>query len=270
MARTGPKPRYPKTGAQNPPPPPNPPSAPPNTPQNAGGPSVQQVLQNAQDAQDGDYGGVVPQSLDALTKMSDAQLAQVLRASKNIDMPNHLKDYDDPTQKFVFAIGLNEKPQVLQGTAFDQYLKDNNIPRSQILSRSVNGGTVNVNGTTFSLTPQQVIQSTLYGKFNYIGGKRGGQAYGAGTYFDMNGGGNTGYGGSTMNAVLSPNARVISYSTLMNKIPAWRQSHPQAARLIGATYNSESIYALCMGYNVIKGHGGYHNVIDRSAIVAKG
>ena len=252
---------------------PNPQPTNPN-PINSGGSqaTINQILQNAQQAQnDGSLDNVIPQSIDALTKMTDDEIAQIARDSKNIDMPNHLKDVDNDTQKFVFAIGLNAPPQVLQGQAFDDYLSDNNIPRSQILSRSVNGGTVSVNGTTFQQTAQQVIQQTLYGKYNYIGGKRGGNVYGNGTYFDMNGGGNTWYGGTTVNAVLSPTARKISLSSLSSKVSKWQASHPKATRAIGRfTNDTYSIYALCMGYNVITDGGSYHNVIDRSAIVARG
>ena len=251
----------------------------PTTPNNpVGGATAQQInqiLQNAQQAQDdGSLDNVIPQSLDALTQMSDSQLAQLVNMSKSIDMPYHLNDVQNDTQKFVFAIGLNEAPQVLQGQAFDNYLRQNNIPRSQILSRSISGGTINVNGTQFNQSPQQVAQQIMYGKYNYVGGKRGGNAYGNGTYFDMNGGRATGYGGSnavTINAVLSPNARTRDYYQLYNKAQQFRASHPQVARATGSlSDNNISNYALMMGYNVITNGSGYYNVIDRSAIVVRG
>ena len=275
MARSNPKTRRTVLTARNPQPNPQPTRSTFSNMQA----TVNQILQNAQQAQDdGDLDNVIPQSIDALTQMTDSELAQVVRDSKNIDMPYHLRDVSNDTQKFVFAIGLNDKPQVLQGQAFDDYLRDNNIPRSHIMSRSVNGGTVNVNGTSFNQTPQQVIQQMLYGKYNYIGGKRGGNAYGNGAYFSMNGGANTGYGNNTINAVLSPSARTISLRNLQSQVPKWQASHPLATRAIGRLTNDNySIYALCMGYNVITdgdsayyAHDDYHNVIDRGAIICRG
>ena len=107
---------------------------------------------------------------------------------------------------------------------------------------------------------------------NYVGGKRGGKLYGAGTYFDMNGGRATGYGrGPTATAigVLSKNAKVVDDYTLRRKVSQFQQTHPKTAAAIGhySTQNM-SIYALALGYNVISG-GSYHNVIDRTALVMR-
>ena len=116
--------------------------------------------------------------------------------------------------------------------------------------------------------------------YNYIGGKHGGQALGAGAYFDQNGGGATGYnnGGAMINAVLNPQtARPIDAYKLQNMAQKWAQTHPQANQLIRgmarrskASFGSAdlSLYALVMGYNVIT-NGSYHNIIDRSAVVVR-
>ena len=115
-----------------------------------------------------------------------------------------------------------------------------------------------------------------YSRLNYIGGKVNGQAYGAGTYFDRNGGVNTGYGSTTVVAVLNPKtAKTIDVTTLRSRARAFAASHPKFARAAGAfntrfNNNNMSIYALAMGYNVItdsKTNPSYHNVIDRSALV---
>lgn len=213
---------------------------------------------------------VVPNASTVLSQMTDDQLATLYQQSKTVDMPNHLNDVADATQKFVYMAGVNAKPQVLDKASFDQYLKDNNIPRNQVMSRSTGGANYTVNGTTIRLSPSQVTDLTKYGELNYVGGKHGGQVYGAGTYFDMNGGGNTGYAsGATMIGVLSPSAKVISKNQLKNQTAQWARSHPNFARAVGSFNNSNaSIYALAQGYNVIKSdYGGYHNVIDRSALV---
>lgn len=219
---------------------------------------------------------VAPNAIDSLTNMTDDQLAQLYASSQAAGLPNHLGDADDKTQRFVFQIGLNDKPMVLDTAAFTQFLSDNNISRSQILSRSVNGGTLKTSsGGTRSLSAQDVVDMMTQSRLNYIGGKHGGQRFGAGTYFDQNGGGNTGYGnGKTVTAVLNPKtARIISSSDLAKKAAAFDKSHPKFAKATGgystSFYNNNmSIYALVLGYNVIKeSYGSYHNVIDRKALV---
>lgn len=221
---------------------------------------------------------VTPDAITQLQGMSDAQLAQAYLNSQNVKLPNHLNDANDKTQKFVFSIGLNDKPLVLDQAAFQQYLQQNNIPQNQILSRSVNQGQlVTSAGNKTNLTAQQVVDMLKNSRLTYIGGKHGGQKLGAGAYLDMNGGGNTLYGGTTLTGVLNPQtAKIITKSKLDSMARAFDRSHPQFARATGGyqnsgsswTNNNMSIYALAMGYNVVKDdHGGYHNVIDRKALV---
>ncbi|MGN0735180.1 MAG: hypothetical protein ACI4LP_05105 [Anaerovoracaceae bacterium] len=231
----------------------------------------------AQQVPDDNNTPVTPDALTSFTQMSDAQLAQVFLDSQKTGLPNHLDDAADITQRFVFYNGLNDKPMVLDSAAFNQFMSDNNINQSQILSRSINGGTLKTSaGGSRNLTPKDVADMMMYSRLNYVGGKHGGQAYGAGTYFDMNGGGNTGYAsGKTVNAVLNPKtAKVISKSALLKQAAAFDKSHPQFAKATGGIsasfYNNNmSVYALAMGYNVIKEDGqyGYHNIIDRKALV---
>lgn len=242
-------------------------------PANAGNTGVQSQTPTAQNTP------VTSNALNTLTAMSDSQMAQVVNASKRADMPNFLKDVNDPAQSFAFQIGLNEKPMVLDSNAFNQYMQDNKIPQKEIISRSVNGANYrNADGTTVKLTPQEVNDVIKYSRLNYIGGKHGGTSYGSGAYFEMNGGGNTGYGsGATMRGVLNPKtARVIEKYQLLRDITSWSARHPQTAKAIGSVNNKNlSIYALCMGYNVISSgsssvhgrNGDYYNVIDRTALV---
>lgn len=217
---------------------------------------------------------VVPNASTVLSQMTDAQLAQLYNQSRTVDMPNHLNDVADKTQRFVYMAGVNGKPMVLDTASFNQYLSDNNIPRSDILARSTGGANYNVNGTNIRLSANQVTDLTKYGDLNYIGGKHGGQVYGAGTYFDRNGGRPTGYagGGQTMIAVLNPQtAKPISMNRLQTQTANWAKTHPQFTKAVGRFNGSTaSIYALAQGYNVITdGRNGYHNVIDRTALVMR-
>lgn len=219
---------------------------------------------------------VQPQALTAISQMTDDQLADLMRRSRSADMPNQLNDVSDITQKFVFTAGLNEKPAVLSDSEFQQFMKDNGLGKADVISRSVNGATYkNASGTKVTLSATDVSDMMMYSRLNYIGGKRGGQALGAGTYFDHTYGKSTGYGGHTVTAVLNPKtARAIDYTQLASKARAFDAAHPKFARMTGG-YNSAykgggnnmAIYALAMGYNVITASNGYTNVIDRSALV---
>lgn len=212
-----------------------------------------------------------------LSQLSDDQLAQLVTQSKTASIPNHLNDAPDATQKFMFAAGMHSKPQVLDKAAFQQYMKDNNIPQSKILSRSTGGANYSVGGVNVNLSADQTKQLLLDGVYTYVGGKHGGNVYGSGTYFDVTGaiGKGTGYvsgkNSTVINAVLSKTANPIDKRTLTNvKIPAFQKSHPKFAKAVGHVNNDNiAIYALAMGHDVITSNiNNYHNIIDRSAMVA--
>lgn len=207
-------------------------------------------------------------TLAQIASMTDDQLAQTVIDSRTVDMPNFLNDVPDQTQKFVYQVGLNGAPTVLDQQQFDKFMKDNNIDQKQVMARSVRPNA--------PYTAQHIVDMFKYSELTYIGGKQGGQASGAGTYFDMNGGRNTGYGtGATMVAVYNPaTARVIDYHVLQNRAATFAQSHPKFARAVGrftsGPNGNASIYALAMGYNAISGgpvRASYQNIIDRSAVV---
>lgn len=217
---------------------------------------------------------VQPGGVTALTQMTDDELAKLVNDSKNAIMPNFLADVNDVTQAFVYQAGMNERPQVMDATAFSQFLAANSIPQSQVLARSCNDIQYQAGGHQMSLSGKQQADMLMYSRFNYIGGKVGGQAFGAGTYFAQNGGTNTGYGNYTMVAALDPSkARIISRDRLAREASRFAQTHPKFARAVGG-YNTSfhnnnmSIWALVMGYNVVKDAGDSRtNVIDRSVLV---
>lgn len=126
-----------------------------------------------------------------------------------------------------------------------------------------------------------VAQMWTSDPYNYIGGKHGGQALGAGAYFAMNGGKSTGYasGGTSTKAILNPQtAKVITTGALMRQAQRWAQNHPKAnaqlqkmAKKSQASFGNAqySLYAAVLGYNVIHGGMNYYNVIDRSAVIVR-
>ena len=218
--------------------------------------------------------GQATATLATIMNMTDDQLAAAIKASKNVDMPNFVNDRPDATQRFVYQVGLNGAPTLMDSTSFQQWMQQNGISQSQLLARSVRDGQYAVNGMRM---PAKLIndifkRSTL----NYIGGKIGNNASGSGAYFDRNGGRNTGYGsGDTMVAALNPaTARTVDYFALGRQAGgSFARSHPKTAAALGSfNKNNASIYALAMGYNVITGgpvSSTYHNVIDRSALVIR-
>lgn len=241
------------------------------TPANQNNPNVQSQTPTAQNTP------TTPAAVTNLTKMSDDELAALVYASQKAQMPNFLADYNSATQQFVFQAGVNEKPTVLNASEFAQFMQDNNIPQSQVMSRSVNNASyTNQQGYTVKYSGDQINNMLKHSRLNYIGGKQGGNCYGQGAYFDMRGGGQTGYGSNTIEAVLNPKtAKVIEYGNAYKRAKAFAQSHPKFARAVGTlTDRTISIYALAMGYNVISEYSpsskrGYHCVIDRSALVIK-
>lgn len=225
---------------------------------------------------------VTSKAVSNFSSMSDTAMAAEIKKAVGVGMPNQLSDKPDATQQLVFSAGFNEKPMVLDQAGFNKFMKDNKLTTADLLSRDVNPVSYkNASNTQIKMTAQDVIDMMMYSRVNYIGGKIGGQALGAGTYFDHTRGQNTGYGGAghkTAVAVLNPKtAKIITYSSLRSSIPSWRSSHPKSAKAIDELVrktggrNSDSIYALAMGYNVIARNagakGGYVNVIDRSALV---
>ena len=241
--------------------------------------NINQVFQQLQQQMQDPTPSVPPVNdnvYNTLSQMTDDELATLVKAAKTIDMPNHIGDVDDLTQRFVYAAGLNEKPQTMTASEMRQYMQQNGISQSEMLARSISANTITVNGTQIVMSADMIKAQFTDGKYNYIGGKYGGQAVGAGTYFDQNGGHSTGYGSDTMIAILSPTAKVIDLSMLKTKAQSFANSHPQFARQVGqfggrpwgGGKNNYSIYALAMGYNVIK-RGSYFNIIDREAVIVR-
>lgn len=228
---------------------------------------------------------VAPNPVDyhQLKGMPDVDVANIVLDSVGVDMPNHLSDRRDSTQEFVYSIGMNSTPTVLDAQQFAQYVKANNIPSNTILGRVSGGGTfTTTSGTQRKLTADQVVQMWASDPYTYISGKHGGQVYGAGQYFDMNGGRHTGYGGSNLTrAVLNPKtAKPIGYAQLSREWSSYSKTHPKTAKAVSMLKNgnTDSVKALILGYNVITSsssgsgksfnqRGEYHNVIDRSAVV---
>lgn len=216
--------------------------------------------------------------VSAFKQMSDDQLAQMIKQSQGVDLPNQLNDVHNEMQKFTYYAGLNTKPMVLDDSSFNQYLKDNSISRSEILARDINAGTYKLpSGASIPLSSKQIADMYMYSDSHYVGGKQGGSVHGYGGYFAVTGGSSTGYGGgsrsTTIQAVLSKNAKTITETNIASKWASFANAHPKADRAMNSIRDSSSrqnMKAILMGYNVIKCtgyHSSYRVILDRSALV---
>lgn len=119
-----------------------------------------QLIQNQ--VPDANNTPAIPDVTGTLASMTDDQLATLMNQSKTIDMPNHLNDAVDATQKFVYASGANGMPTVLDDTQFSQFMKANNIPQSDVMARSVGSADYTINNVHVRLSPDQITQMMKY------------------------------------------------------------------------------------------------------------
>lgn len=219
-------------------------------------------------------------TVEDIVKLTDAQLAGIAIASKYATMPDSLDDVPDEMQRFVYEIGLNSKPTVVNQQQFEQFMQLHNIPKERIMTRAVYDS---------EYTAEEINNMFRYSEYNYIGGKRRGRAFGAGTYFERNGG-YTPHGHCfkyrkyrLMKAVYNPaTARVISYNTLRRQFRKYAKHNcPTLAKVLGFEPNRPhpthlSIYALALGYNAISAANAIgfigcpycdQAILDRSAVV---
>ena len=201
---------------------------------------------------------------EQIKRMSDKDLALAVIESRKVVLPDCLNDVADVTQKFAYYIGLNSKPLVLDRKRFDEFMRDNNIPKNHIMSRVIRDDERH--------TAQEYVEMLKHSEYNYIGGKYYGKPYGAGTYFEMNGGGmpktaprNVRDMPETLiSAVYNPaTAKPIDIYTLGMIVGDMGRYRPEFVNAIGPANpsilgeeNNASIYALSLGANVITEYYG--------------
>ena len=197
--------------------------------------------------------------------MDDKQLHDFLIDVYNVDTPDFLNTHH--TQKMVYGLGLNDKPQVVPDAQLQQMIKSG----AQPIYRSVDDVTL---PGSIRLTGADMHDMLRSGDLTYLGNG----VYGDGLYFSSDLRGSKGYGNTTIQGVLSPNARTITERQLRNEYDSFIKTHPQTRKALGFSAkrgsswkNSLSQFALIRGYNVITytHYDGetYYNVIDRSALI---
>lgn len=146
--------------------------------------------------------------------------------------------YNFPFQKLVHRLGINKKPMVVSESEFNKI-------------QAQTGAEVFYRGWSGKASADTFLNSDNY----HVGNGR----YGDGTYFANNTSTASAYGrGAMTKMMLSPNARMIDYDTLVKTMPksgniaaslriAGRSGQRSYGKNIG-----ESQWAIKMGYNVIK------------------
>lgn len=207
-------------------------------------------------------------TLSNVQAMDDQQLHDFLIDVNKTDIPDFLNNIH--LQKMVYALGLNDKPEVVDRDTFDELISFGGSYTP--IYRTVND--TKVNGIPFSA--KDVCDMLIDGDTTYIGNG----IHGDGLYFSNDIAGSKAYGNGSGNsktvaAVLNSKAKVISERQLKSLYDNYVKTHPKTRKALGYARNyssndSMSQFALTQGYNVItsKQYGSevYYTVLDRSVL----
>lgn len=215
-------------------------------------------------------------TLSDVQAMDDDALHDFLINVNNTDTPDFLNTVH--LQKMVYALGLNDKPEIISQKEFDDMTV--NAPfgsGAPVLYRTVNDTVLTGN---VPMSARQMQQQFLKGDLTYIGNG----IHGDGLYFSDDKGGSRAYGrgrgqSAMIAGVLNKNARPITERALKSEYDKFIKTHPRSRKALGfarskSTHDSMSQFALMRGYNVIiskqLGNENYYTVLDRSAISTTG
>lgn len=208
--------------------------------------------------------------------MDDDALHDFLISVNDTDTPDFLNTVH--LQKMIYALGMNNKPEIISQQEFDDMTVNAPFGSGQpVLYRTVNDTTLTGN---VPMSARQMQQQFLKGDLTYIGNG----IHGDGLYFSDSKSGSRAYGrgggrSAMVAGVLNKNARPITEAKLKSEYNKFIKNHPRSRRALGFarshSYNdSMSQFALIRGYNVIVskqlGNENYYTVLDRSAISTTG
>lgn len=224
--------------------------------------AVQNMSPPQTNAVKGDYDGNGNAELIKYQQQTDDTKTEKFLAglSKKTDVIDNLQTneqwgfYNNPMQKMILKMGLNDKPTVLSKKDFDALATKTG---AEVLSR----------GWSSDSSRDRFTES----EFTHIGTGR----YGDGLYFGSKSTA-SGYGSSMSTVMLSPNARVIDVRTLRSMMPktgglatTLRYSGTTGERQYYNDIGGESQWALKLGYNVIDA-GWCKCVLTRDALIVRG
>lgn len=201
-------------------------------------------------------------TLADVQKMNDQELHDILLAITKQDLPDYLMANNQ--QRFVYALGINNKPIVEDDATFAKNSKGQTVIFNAQNTASLPG---------YTLTADEIHDFIKYGDDTL---QQNG-IHGNGLYF-TNQGASSGYGRRQAAARFNPaTAKIISETQLKREYDSWVQTHPLSRKALGYTArngngygnNTYSQFALLRGYNVIQStqHGATYTVLDRSALI---
>lgn len=206
-------------------------------------------------------------SFNQFMSMSDDDKADVISDMIKKDVPAHLANND--FQKFIYNIGLNDKPDVVDDATLDSM-------SGTEFFRTVNYVKNTQAGVTY--TAPQIAKQIQGGRITRVSDS-GGSAHGRGLYFTTDCDHSMKHYGDvynninqtcTVRAKLNSNAKLISTSKASAGVSAEIASGSKLGKILAkCDYDSRtSLYAIAKGYNVIdaRQYRGYYNVLNRQAI----
>ena len=201
---------------------------------------------------------------NAFVGMSDDEKADVITSMITQDVPDHLSDTD--FQKFIYNIGLNDRPDVVDDATL------NKMKGTEIF-RTVNN--VYDRQNDISYTADQIAKQVQAGRVTRTS-DNGGSVYGRGIYFADNKTDSSMYGNTRGNvkktaiirAKVNSNAKTVDYYSASAGARAEIKSGSKLGKALKKcdSQSAVSIYAMAKGYNVITSGHGYYNVLNRNAI----
>ena len=202
-------------------------------------------------------------TLADVQQMSDKELHDILLAITKQDLPDYLMPNNQ--QRFVYALGLNQKPIVEDDATFALNAKGKEVIYNAQSQANLSG---------YTLTGDDIHDFIKYGDDTL---QQNG-IHGNGLYFTPSQGASSSYGNRMSAARLNPaTAKIITESQLKREYDNWIQSRPQTRKALGYMArngngygdNTYSQFAMLRGYNVIQStqHGTTYTVLDRSALI---
>lgn len=223
-----------------------------------------QPIQPAQPVQQVQPVQTMSADYNAFVGMTDDEKADVITSMISQDVPDHLSDTD--FQKFIYNIGLNDRPDVVDDATLDSM-------SGTELFRTVNNVYDRQNDISYSA--DQIIKQIQAGRVTRTS-DNGGSVYGRGIYFADDKRGSSAYGNTRGNvkktaivrAKINSNAKTISHSSASAGARAEIKSGSKLGKALRKcdSDSAVSIYAMSKGYNVITSGHGYYNVLNRNAI----
>lgn len=217
-------------------------------------------------------------TLDDFKQFNDRQMSDLVDwAETQMNLPGNL--HDDPTQRLIHALGVDQPMDNIGGRALQKYVDAG----ATVLYRGLDGSTRN--GV---YTDADTIADSIRSGNQFNTGGWGGQAHGGGMYMTDVYRGTKYYGTQhVIGAVFNSKANHIDGQSLISKADAWLKSHPsmkwKLARIANVStsaptstllnsygYRARSIAALAMGYTSISddvgGGENYYVILDRSTL----